>query len=120
MKKVLLLMLIVVVALSSMTGCARFGNKMDNQGGLFAKKGDYVIINSSGGIIQDVWKIKDTFVDSASGSDGWIFTDANGDSVSLGGDAKVIRVKSASTWDKYIEYHYEFETKTYQEVLNEK
>ncbi len=42
------------------SGCASTKTQADFNGGLFVttEGGDYVVLNSSGGIIQDVWKIK--------------------------------------------------------------
>ena len=114
MKKILIILLVLIMIV--LTGCASYDNQKANGGGFFVKtNGDYVIVNSSGGVIQDVWKLRNVLVESASSSDGWIFMDNDGNSVSLGGDVKVIRVNDANTWESYHEYHYEFETMSYQE-----
>ena len=119
-RRLLTLIVMLVFIMTMTTGCFEsFKNKMDNQGGFIESAGDYIIVNSSGGIIQDVWKLKDSFVNSVDNSDGWMFTDNNGDSVTLGGDAKLIRVKSATTWDSYKEYHIEIDDVSYQEFKNQ-
>jgi hypothetical protein len=119
MKKVIALAVIAVTVLA--TGCADTWNKADARGGLFvSKKSDYIIISQSGGKIMDVWKLTDTFVSSPESSDGWIFRGVGGDSVMIGGDAKVIRIngKNSDLWSEYHEYHMEFEGQTYREKFN--
>lgn len=113
---VVVVMLLALVLLS--TGCAAFQNEVANQGGLLSSNGDYIIVNSSGGIIQDVWKLRGVIVTSPDGSDGWVFQDQSGNSITIGGDSKTIRLNKGDTtlWNMYQEYHYEFETKTYQEL----
>lgn len=103
-------MILMVVSILLISGCASTKTQADFNGGLFVttEGGDYVVLNSSGGIIQDVWKIKNSFVKSAAESDGWIFTDQQGNSIALGGDTKVVRVNDSDTWNKYKEYHIEF------------
>lgn len=109
MKKGLIL-LGLTLSMFTFTGCASLENKMAKDGGLFVStKGDYIIINSSGDRIMDIWKLRDTYVDSEPNSDGWSFIDANGDIQMLGGDVKITRVKNSKTWDKYEEYHYDEE-----------
>jgi hypothetical protein len=120
MKRLFILLMVCVMVIGLFSGCASYENTKKNGGGFFVKtNGDYVIVNSSGGVIQDVWKLKNVLVESASSSDGWIFSDNEGNSISIGGDVKVIRVYDSSTWDKYNEYHYEFENNLYQEKFNQ-
>ena len=119
MKIVYVVGLVIMIMLT--VGCADTWNKADAQGGLLiSKKADYIVLSQSGGIIMDVWKLQDTFVSSPSGSDGWIFRSKNGNSIMVGGDAKVIRVNGSNSdlWSKYNEYHMEFETETYREKYN--
>jgi len=73
------------------------------------------VINYSGGRIIDVWKLKDVFVESEKRSDGWRFSVGN-DFIMVGGDAKVIRVIDPKVWNRYREYHYEFEGGEYTPV----
>ena len=114
MKKIITLSLIAITTL--MTGCADWQNKNAFKGGwLGSYEGDYIIVSESGGVVMDVWKLKDTFVSSPKNSDGWVFEDSNGDAIAIGGDVKIIRVKSSKTWDMYKEYHAEFETLSYRE-----
>ena len=113
MKHLLIICLIILVS-----GCADTWNKADFKGGLFtSSKADYIVVSQSGGYIMDIWKLKNSFVSSPHGSDGWIFKTPNG-SVAIGGDAKVIRITDSKLWDRYQEYHMEFETETYREKYN--
>ena len=106
------------------SGCADTFNKADFNGGLFtSSKADYIIVSQSGGRIMDVWKIRNSFVSSPKTSDGWIFKTTKG-SLAIGGDAKIFRSSDnvadfAVVWEKYHEYHMEFESKTYREMYNE-
>jgi hypothetical protein len=54
------------------------------------------------------------YVQSEENSDGWRFTDPDGNVVFLGCDVKVIRIKDADDLKKWHDYHMEFENKTYQ------
>lgn len=113
MKKLVLLLLAMLV----FCGCAKMQDQATANGGWFtSSRGDYIIRNDSGGKIMDVWKLKNVIVQSEHGSDGWLFVDPAGNAIHLGGDVKIIRVNNAPDWDKYKEYHAEFETKTYQEL----
>ena len=93
-----------------LNGCAETWNQADNQGGLFiSTTADYIIRNDSGGVIMDVWKLRNVIVSSATQSDGWIFKDEYGNSINLGGDVKMIRLNSENSdlWDRYCDYHVE-------------
>jgi len=114
-------LIVVMLAFLSVTGCAKFWDSADAQGGVFfSEKSPYVIVNQSGGIIMDVYKLTNAIVQSPSGSDGWLFLDNNGNPVYLGGDVKTIRIKNTNdpVWNYYKEYHMEFNTKTYRELYN--
>ena len=103
---------VLVISLLSLAGCADTCNKAKNQGGLLTSStADYVVIKQSGGQITDVYKLNDVIVSSPEASDGWIFQDQNGNSVNMGGDVKAIRFnnKNNDLWNKYHEYHMEFE-----------
>lgn len=115
MKKYLLL---TVGCIALLMGCARLENTIARDGGLLGSyKSDYIIISKNGGLITDVWKIKYTMVQSEDGSDGWLWQDENGNAINVSGDLKVIRLNSRNSdlWDKYVEYHTEFDNCTYME-----
>ena len=106
MKKVLMMLMIATTVV--ITGCgASWENSVKKNGGLISSKADYIVINTTGSRIMDVWKLQNTFVESEGESDGWSFIDQNGNAILLGGDVKVIRVNSQDIWDKYVEYHYD-------------
>lgn len=102
-KKLLIISLLIVLCLS-FVGCGSFQN-LSSKGGVFESKGDYIVINYSGGEIFDIWKLKNAYVQSSDGSDGYEFTDSNGDFITVSGDVLVIRCNSAAKWDNYSEYH---------------
>lgn len=115
--------LVVMLLAFSATGCAKFWDEAEAQGGVFSSsKAPYIIVNESGGIIMDVYKLQDAIVQSPQGSDGWLFLDDSGRPVYLGGDVQTMRLKSTADpiWNKYFEYHYLTETKTYHEKFGAK
>jgi len=117
MKKLFITAISCIILLVGFAGCAKLGNEIARDGGFFGSyAGDYIIRNDSGGKIMDVWKLKNIIVQSESASDGWLFRDDAGNVINLGGDVKIIRVNNSATWDKYFEYHAEFNTKSYQEL----
>lgn len=108
------LLLSAILLLS--VGCAKTWNEAAANGGLFfSSTGDYVVRNDSGGKIMDVWILHNVIVQADHGGAGYLFQDQLGDSVHLGGDCKVVRLKGGDS-SQYHEYHAEFETKTYQEL----
>jgi len=110
-------LLLCAFLLSSVSGCAGCRNTIAAKGGLIGSyEGDYVVINYTGGVIADVWVLSDVYVQSEENSDGWRFTDPDGNVVFLGGDVKVIRLKKSDDLKKWHEYHMEFERKTYQDT----
>lgn len=110
----------MLIGLLTICGCADTLNKSEFNGGLFtSSKADYIVVSQSGGLIMDIWKLRNSFVSSPQASDGWIFTTDEG-SLAIGGDAKVIRIKSSKVWDTYHEYHMEFESVSYREKYNNK
>ena len=123
MKKftVCLILVLIVCAASCfiLGGCAKSRDRWKAKGGVFtSSKSDYIVISQSGGLIMDVWKLKDVIVQSEPNSDGWLFL-VNDNPVYIGGDVKTIRLaKDSSLWDKYHEYHMEFESQTYREKYN--
>lgn len=107
MRKLMVVGLLCLTALQ-FTGCAAMENSIAKNGSLIGStKADYIVINSSGDLILDVYKLKDAYVGSESSSDGWNFIDNSGNVVMLGGDVKVLRVNDSATWDTYQEYHYD-------------
>lgn len=112
MKRFLLLALLCF----SFTGCASFWNDIDAGKSMFGSyRGDYVVVNATGGVIADVWVLENVLVESEDGSDGWRFKDNDNNMIHLGGDSKVMRIDNKATLRLYREYHMEFETQTYQE-----
>lgn len=106
--KLLLASLTLILA----TSCASFQNDIAHDGGLVGTyKGDYIVRNDSGGRIMDVWKLRNVFVDQSG-----LFRDEHGNVLSIKGDLRIMRVNDTATWDRYHEYHAEFETKSYQEL----
>ena len=107
--------LLCCLLLSSVSGCAGCRNDIAARGGLVGSyTGNYVIINYSGNIIADVWVLRNAYVESEQGSDGWRFRDADGNVVFLGGDVKVMRIKKEADIEQWHEYHSEFEARTNQ------
>ena len=102
-----------------LTSCAGFWQKVDQKGGIVGSyNGNWVIVNYSGGRIVDVWKLENTLVQSETQSDGWLFTDKAGNPVNIGGDAKAIRFNNKTAdWNKYKEYHVEFDLISYEEFV---
>jgi len=108
------------IGLTSMAGCARFSDNWSAKGSLIGSTKDpYIVVNQSGGVIMDVYKLDNAIVQSPEGSDGWLFVD-DGKPIYLGGDVKTIRLDSKDDplWDKYHEYHMEFESRTYRDLYN--
>jgi len=113
--------LLLCVTLCIVAGCARFSDNIASKGSLVGStKAPYIVINQSGNQIMDVYKLESAIVQSPTYSDGWLFLDQEGNPIFLGGDVKTIRLKSINSplWDKYHEYHMEFESKTYRELYN--
>jgi len=121
MKKVKwLVLMVVVVALFATSGCMSLKNDIKSRGGLLGShSGDYVVLSQSGGLIMDCWLLQNVYVESVSESDGWRFVDDSDNSIYIGGDVKVIRCEENSDlFNKYYEYHMEFESSTYREKFN--
>lgn len=104
--------------LASVGGCKAERDKWAAQGGVLTSSAeDYIVVSQSGGVIMDVWKLRNAFVQSPENSDGWLFLDQMGNAIYVGGDIKTIRLrKDKSVWEDYTEYHMENETKTYREL----
>ena len=114
-------LIIIVILLATLTiGCESFKNSLAANGGFWSSyAGDYIVVSQSGGTIMDVYKLKNVFVESEGGSDGWRFKDQSGNMVFLGGDVKIIRVYHKGTFNAYQEYHMEVEAKTYRELYGD-
>ena len=102
-----------------LTGCAKTCNRQKANGGILGSyPGDWIVLTYSGNHITDVWKLTNVMIQSEPESDGWLFVDDNGNAIHVGGNTKAIRVndKESIKWSQYVEYHSEFNKKTYQEV----
>lgn len=116
MNRLLLIVSLLIVSLCLSTGCASWRNKIAHQGGFFTEyRGNYVVISESGGIIMDVWVLRDAYVESEKNSDGWRFIDNLGQPTNVGGDSKVIRIKNEAELQNYHEYHIERSLVPYHE-----
>ena len=109
---------IVALLLLALGGCKKTRDQWAAKGGIFTSSAeDYIVISQSGGRIMDVYKLRSAFVQSPENSDGWLFTDQQGNSIYIGGDVKTIRLRKDKTvWEDYHEYHIENENKTYREL----
>ena len=121
-KTMLMLVMLLLVIIVVGTGCKKARDKWNAEGSFFGignSGADYIVVNYSGSIICDVYKLKNEFVQSPENSDGWLFL-ANGNPINIGGDSKLIRCRKSDggLWEKYHEYHMEFESKTYRELYN--
>jgi hypothetical protein len=100
---------IVSLMVASTSGCSKFIDQAEAQGGYIGSSdAPYVITNSSGGVIQDVYLLEAGVVQSPSGSDGWLFVDGNDNPIYLGGDVKTIRINGNNkdeVFSQYTEYH---------------
>jgi len=106
---------LLILALCLFAGCASWRNDIAADGGLLGTyAGNYVVISESGGVIMDVWVLKDVFVESEDDSDGWRFVDDGGNVVFIGGDVKVLRINDESSLLNYHEYHRELENLDYR------
>jgi len=119
MKKFIGIAFVAIMLLS--VGCARLMDGFKAKGGIITSHyAPYIVISQSGGLIMDVYKLRRAIVQSPSYSDGWLFVTDDGTPIFVGGDVKTLRLKSASgeLWDKYHEYHMEFESMTYRELYH--
>jgi hypothetical protein len=118
MKRLSVFALALLSALS-LSGCEKMFNQMERDGSLIGSTaGDWVVVKYSGGRITDVWKLHNVMVQSEMHSDGWLFKDASGNMVNIGGDVKATRVTSdRSLFNRYVEYHMEFDLMPYEEKL---
>ena len=102
-------LLITLLSLLTLSGCAKFWDSASAKGGVFiSEKAPYIIVNSSGGVIQDVYLLDNSIIQSPKGSDGWLFLDNLGQPVYLGGDVKTIRLTKSNKdrmFSQYTEFH---------------
>ncbi len=124
MRRKMIIALLVFLVIS-VAGCAKLRNSWASEGGFWASmfggtQGDYIVISQSGGLIMDIWKLRNAIVQSASSSDGWLFRDNNRNAVNVAGDIKVLRIiNNDEIWEKYHEYHMEFEGQSYRTKFTE-
>ncbi len=78
----------------------------------------YIIVKENGGKITDVYKL-DNAKSVSIYTTGAYFIDQDLNRINILGDTKIIReaaYNNTELWNKYVEYHMEFEKKSYQEV----
>lgn len=69
---------------------------------------DYIIINTTGNRILDVYKLRNISVSENHGTNGVNFKHPNtGSHITIQGDVKIIRNPTTNEWNKYKEYHYD-------------
>lgn len=105
MKKIIISLLLVL----GFSGCLnKIKNTTKRDGGFFwTSPADYIIVNSSGNKILDIYKLHSAFVSNQENSDGVGFVDEEGNYTLLQGEVKIIRITGQDVWDKYTEYHYD-------------
>jgi hypothetical protein len=116
------IMMIIIVGISLLTtSCAQTCQRIKANGSIIGTvSGPWVVIKQSGGIITDVFLLDDALVKSEAGSDGWIFTNKDGNVVHLGGDMKAIRCSNdkLEVFSRYVEYHQDIDRCSYFEKYN--
>jgi hypothetical protein len=115
MKNVFIFLSLSLLLMSCEGAC----NKMDRNGSIVGKTaGNWVVIRYNGGVITDVWKLKNVLVQSEENSDGWLFRDQNDNMINVSGDIKAIRIRQndkESFYNQYTEYHLEFDSMSYHQ-----
>lgn len=104
MKKIIILGAII----ATLTGCfAGTENSISKHGGFIGThKSDYIIVNTTGSMILDVYKLRNTYVSENQNTDGINFKHpVSGSHVTIQGDVKIIRNPNSREWDLYKEYH---------------
>ncbi|MGL5749784.1 MAG: hypothetical protein ACRCXT_04605 [Paraclostridium sp.] len=102
------IMILAILSTMLFGGCfAGISNDINKRGGFIGShKADYIIVNTTGSMILDIYKLKDMYVSENTGTDGVNFKHPNtGSHISLQGDVKIIRNPTAKEWDMYVEYH---------------
>lgn len=110
-----------LAAIALSTGCAKYWNKVDANGGMLGSyRAPYIVLNEVGGEIMDVYKLPNAILQPEESGAGWLFVDSSGRAIHLGAGVKSIRLKSQNDelWNQYHEYHAEFEAQTYREKYN--
>lgn len=114
----LLLVMISITILN--TGCASTCQRIRANGSIIGSvSGPWVVEKMSGGVITDVYLLDEAAVKSELSSDGWIFTDKNGNPIHIGGDMKAIRCNNEkiSLFSQYVEFHMDIDLCTYKEKV---
>jgi len=90
-------------------GCMEgFKTKLKRDGGFISNKADYIIVNTSGNRVLDIYKLRNVFVSNQESSDGVGFIDIDGNYTLIQGDVKVIRIiEGQNQWNEYKEYHFD-------------
>ena len=116
------IVMIVMVAISILsTSCAQTCQRIKANGSIIGTvSGPWIVLKQSGGVITDVFKLDNALVKSEQGSDGWIFTNQDGNVVHIGGDMKAIRCSNnkQSIFNQYVEFHADIDLCTYKEKYN--
>ena len=102
--KMILLSIIGIIVLCT-SGCFGSVENYLSSGQMLEAKGDYVVINYGGNQIFDIWTLENAYVQNSENSDGYYFTDDNGNFITVSGDVLVIRCNKKEEFNKYQEYH---------------
>jgi hypothetical protein len=113
------IMMIALIAISFLvSSCAQTCQRIKANGSIVGTvSGAWIFEKYSGGVITDVFKLDNALVKSEQGSDGWIFTNQDGNVVHIGGDMKAIRCSNnrGFVFDQFVEYHLDVDMCTYKE-----
>jgi hypothetical protein len=120
MKKTILFITGLAILLSvvsiSLNSCVPTCQKVEVNGSI---NSDWIVIKQSSGRITDIYLLEDTRVKLEQNRDSWLFVDQDGNLVHINNSMKAIKVEphnKSKMFNKYHEYHMEFETKTYEEL----
>jgi len=116
----------IVLATTLTTGCAKkdnnsiqrnpYSTESDTSTEISGSKG-YIILRQSGGVITDVYKISYDDLRSIGSNYVVITTGDKRQRSDINGDMKVISTTiDSDLWNKYVNYHMEFEKKSYSAV----
>lgn len=112
-----LILFVIMIIMFSCFGCAKTLDSIKAKGGVFGThRAPYIVVVKEGGVVVDVYKLKNSFVQRESN---YLFIDNNKLPISLEGTIKIIRLKdiNCNTWKMYKEYHSDINNLTYQEFL---
>lgn len=107
MKKVILSSLLIVFALVfafAFNASGALQNTFDKNFKGFSQS-DYLVYTHSGGKIIQYWILRDKFVNTETGSDGYFFIDKNGSLVRVGGNTTVQEIKGLNTEQVIVKYN---------------